>query len=91
MCLGLPGSLPVINREAVRLGIRAAHALNCKVNEIIWFERKNYIYPDLVKGYLSSIVSAEGQTEAAHAAGSAALPANLQKKAAALIDSIKAS
>ncbi|MCL2000129.1 MAG: Asp-tRNA(Asn)/Glu-tRNA(Gln) amidotransferase subunit GatB [Planctomycetes bacterium] len=51
VCLGLPGSLPVVNREAVRLGIRAALALNCRVNEIIWFERKNYIYPDLVKGY----------------------------------------
>lgn len=51
VCLGLPGSLPVINKEAVRLGIRAALALNCQVNEVIWFERKNYIYPDLVKGY----------------------------------------
>jgi aspartyl/glutamyl-tRNA(Asn/Gln) amidotransferase, B subunit len=51
VCLGLPGSLPVINRGAVSLGIIAAHALNCKVNERIWFERKNYIYPDLVKGY----------------------------------------
>ncbi len=51
VCLGLPGALPVINREAVRLGIRAALALNCTINEVIWFERKNYIYPDLVKGY----------------------------------------
>lgn len=51
VCLGLPGALPVINREAVRLGIRAALALNCKINEFIWFERKNYHYPDLVKGY----------------------------------------
>ena len=51
VCLGLPGALPVINREAVRLGIRAALALNCQINEVIWFERKNYIYPDLVKGY----------------------------------------
>ncbi|MDR3077544.1 MAG: Asp-tRNA(Asn)/Glu-tRNA(Gln) amidotransferase GatCAB subunit B, partial [Planctomycetota bacterium] len=51
VCLGLPGVLPVINREAIRLGMRAALALNCRVNESIWFERKNYIYPDLVKGY----------------------------------------
>ncbi|MCC8166494.1 MAG: Asp-tRNA(Asn)/Glu-tRNA(Gln) amidotransferase subunit GatB [Planctomycetes bacterium] len=51
VCLGLPGALPVINKEAVRLGIRAALALNCQINETIWFERKNYIYPDLVKGY----------------------------------------
>ncbi len=51
VCIGLPGSLPVINKEAVRLGIRAALALNCTINEVIWFERKNYMYPDLVKGY----------------------------------------
>ncbi|MDR1521198.1 MAG: Asp-tRNA(Asn)/Glu-tRNA(Gln) amidotransferase subunit GatB [Planctomycetota bacterium] len=51
VCLGLPGALPVINREAVRLALRAALALHCRINEVIWFERKNYIYPDLVKGY----------------------------------------
>ena len=51
VCLGLPGALPAVNREAVRLGIVAALALNCRINERIWFERKNYIYPDLVKGY----------------------------------------
>jgi aspartyl-tRNA(Asn)/glutamyl-tRNA(Gln) amidotransferase subunit B len=51
VCLGLPGALPVVNKEAVRLGLRAALALGCQVNETIWFERKNYIYPDLVKGY----------------------------------------
>ena len=51
VCLGLPGALPSINREAVRLGMRAALALNCRINESIWFERKNYVYPDLVKGY----------------------------------------
>ncbi len=51
VCLGLPGALAAINKEAVRLGLRAALALNCKVNEVIWFERKNYMYPDLVKGY----------------------------------------
>ena len=46
---------------------------------------------DLVKGYLASIVSAAGQQAAAQAAGSAPLPANLQKQAADLIDSIRAS
>ncbi|MDR0361470.1 MAG: Asp-tRNA(Asn)/Glu-tRNA(Gln) amidotransferase subunit GatB [Planctomycetota bacterium] len=61
VCLGLPGSLPVINREAVRLGVVAALALNCAVNDRIWFERKNYMYPDLVKGYqISQIVSPLG-------------------------------
>ena len=50
-CLGLPGALPVINREAVRLGLRAALALGCEVAEICQFERKLYPYPDLVKGY----------------------------------------
>ncbi|MDR1613136.1 MAG: Asp-tRNA(Asn)/Glu-tRNA(Gln) amidotransferase subunit GatB [Planctomycetota bacterium] len=57
VCLGLPGSLPVINREAVRLGIVAALALNCAVNPRIWFERKNYVYPDLVKGYQISQIA----------------------------------
>lgn len=51
VCLGLPGALPTVNREAVRLGLVAALALNCEINGRIWFERKNYIYPDLVKGY----------------------------------------
>ncbi|MDR3210545.1 MAG: Asp-tRNA(Asn)/Glu-tRNA(Gln) amidotransferase subunit GatB [Planctomycetota bacterium] len=51
VCLGLPGALPSVNREALRLGLVAALALNCRVNPRLWFERKNYIYPDLVKGY----------------------------------------
>ena len=51
VCLGLPGSLPVPNAEAVRLAVRAALALNCKVNLQSSFDRKNYFYPDLPKGY----------------------------------------
>ncbi len=51
VCLGLPGSLGAVNKEAVRLGIRASLALGCTVRDVAWFERKNYIYPDLVKGY----------------------------------------
>ena len=49
--LGLPGALPVLNREAVALAVRASMALNCKVNHYSQFARKNYFYPDLPKGY----------------------------------------
>lgn len=51
VCMGLPGSLPVVNAKAVELGIKAALALNCHINREIIFERKNYFYPDLPKGY----------------------------------------
>ena len=51
VCLALPGALPVLNEEAVRLAVQAAHALSSTVNEISIFARKNYFYPDLPKGY----------------------------------------
>jgi aspartyl-tRNA(Asn)/glutamyl-tRNA(Gln) amidotransferase subunit B len=51
ICLALPGALPVLNEEAVRLAVIAAHALEATVNEISIFARKNYFYPDLPKGY----------------------------------------
>ncbi|MGH9784393.1 MAG: Asp-tRNA(Asn)/Glu-tRNA(Gln) amidotransferase subunit GatB, partial [Terriglobia bacterium] len=51
VCLGLPGALPVLNREAVSKAVKAAQALNCRVNRLSRFARKNYFYPDLPKGY----------------------------------------
>src|SRR5258705_617217 len=54
-CLGLPGALPVLNRRAVELGIRAALALHLNVQESSRFARKNYFYPDLPKGYQISM------------------------------------
>jgi len=51
VCLGLPGALPVLNRHAVTLAIRAALATQCTVQPTSIFERKNYFYPDLPKGY----------------------------------------
>jgi len=51
VCLGLPGALPVLNRRAVEMAIRASLALGCSVHEHSVFARKNYFYPDLPKGY----------------------------------------
>ena len=49
--IALPGVLPTVNKEVVRRGIKLAHALECEIPEYLYFDRKNYFYPDLPKGY----------------------------------------
>jgi aspartyl-tRNA(Asn)/glutamyl-tRNA(Gln) amidotransferase subunit B len=51
VCLGMPGALPVLNRQAVEFAVKASQALNLRVNQTSIFARKNYFYPDLPKGY----------------------------------------
>lgn len=66
VCLGLPGSLPVLNRRAVELAMRIGTALHCRVQDSR-FHRKNYFYPDMPKGYQISQydipINAEGYLE----------------------------
>ncbi|MBU1625859.1 Asp-tRNA(Asn)/Glu-tRNA(Gln) amidotransferase subunit GatB, partial [bacterium] len=51
VCLGLPGTLPVLNKKALELALRTSVALNCEVSPLSTFARKNYFYPDLPKGF----------------------------------------
>jgi aspartyl-tRNA(Asn)/glutamyl-tRNA(Gln) amidotransferase subunit B len=51
VCLGLPGSLPVLNKKVLEFAVRTSVALNCKINQVSRFHRKNYFYPDLPKAY----------------------------------------
>jgi aspartyl-tRNA(Asn)/glutamyl-tRNA(Gln) amidotransferase subunit B len=63
VCLGLPGALPVLNRRAVELAVRASLALYAKIQERSVFARKNYFYPDLPKGYQISMYELPLATE----------------------------
>ena len=65
VCLGLPGALPVLNRKALDLALRASMALDCKIQERSRFARKNYFYPDLPKGYQISMYELPLATEGA--------------------------
>ena len=51
VCIGMPGALPVMNRKAVELSVKAALALDCRIPRLTKWDRKNYYYPDLPKGY----------------------------------------
>lgn len=51
VCLGHPGALPVMNKQAVEFALKAAHAFDCQIRENMKMDRKKYFYPDLVKGY----------------------------------------
>ena len=51
VCIGMPGSLPVLNRKAFELGMKTAAALDCDISRFTKWDRKNYFYPDLPKGY----------------------------------------
>ncbi len=54
ICLGMPGTLPVLNEEVVNLAIKAGKAVNCTINNYNKMDRKNYFYPDLTKNYQTS-------------------------------------
>lgn len=74
VCTGLPGALPVLNRQVVEYAIRACLATHCDINKLTRFDRKNYFYPDLPKAYqisqLHQPIGQNGWLEIETAAGS---------------------
>ncbi len=66
ICIGLPGSLPLLNREAVRYAMMIALALNCKIPDRVMFYRKNYFYPDLPKNFQITQYNAYGISSIGH-------------------------
>lgn len=60
ICIGLPGTLPVINNKAIDFATRLAIALNCDINHHFWFFRKNYFYPDMSKNFQISQYNKSG-------------------------------
>jgi aspartyl-tRNA(Asn)/glutamyl-tRNA(Gln) amidotransferase subunit B len=89
ICLGHPGSLPVLNRAAFELGLRAALALNCRIAPYTKFDRKNYFYPDLPKNYQISQYdlpfSSEGWVEIESGRKIGIIRAHLEEDAGKLI------
>ena len=62
VCMGYPGVLPALNREAMRMGCTVARALHCRIPQRTWFDRKQYFYPDMTKNYqISQFASPLGQ------------------------------
>ncbi len=59
ICTGMPGSLPILNKQVVEFALRAGLALNCQINQFCKFDRKNYFYPDNPQNYqISRVISA---------------------------------
>ncbi len=95
VCLGQPGSLPVLNRTAFELALRAALALNCEIASFTKFDRKNYFYPDLPKNYQISQYdlpfSHDGWIEVASGKRIGIIRAHLEEDAGKLIHEDKGS